>query len=148
MPTAARLVAAVLLGGLAWYVSELIEDIPAMIEDPPVKRFSEINAVLGALCGWFVLGSRSPDRYAASFSHGLTAVIATIFWVLLIHSGNEMIDRALKKLYDTPMQAVVAVFQISVEDGAKMASFDVIVTLFVGGLVAGIIATFIGRRYP
>jgi len=81
-------------------------------------------------------------------AHGLTGVVATIFWVLLAHSGYEMIKRSLRKQYDTGMEAVVAVFDIAIEDGATMISFEVILTLIVGGLVAGFVATWVGRRFP
>ena len=118
-----------------------------MSEDPPVRRFSEINALLGALCGWYVLGSRSPDRYASAIAHGLTGVVATVFWVMFVHAGYKMIEFSLRKRYDDPIEAVTAVFEIAAKDAQVVGTFEVLATLIVGGLLSGYVATWVGRRY-
>ncbi|MCF6443421.1 TrgA family protein [Nereida sp. MMG025] len=145
MPTAARLVAAVILAAMAWYVSDLIQ--PLMVEDPPHPRFQLINAGLGLLVGWTVIGSRARDTYVAAFAHGLTGAAAWVFWAMLAHSTIKMVELSLRKQYDDAMQAVVGVFEIALKDGQIMGSALVVTTIIIVGMGAGLAATWASRRF-
>jgi hypothetical protein len=145
MPTAAKLVAAILFAALGWYVSELIK--PLFPEERNVGRFSEVNAVIGLFVGWVVAGSRARTTWVNAVSYGLTATVALVFWGLLLQSFGEMIRMSLNKRYDGPAEAVIGVFSLMYEYGMMMAEVRVIVTLVVGGIVAGLVTEFFGRRF-
>lgn len=145
MPTAGRFVGAVLFGFIAWYVSELYK--PLMPEGTNFGNFSEYNAVLGIVVGWVMLGLRAhPDRNA-SVGAGLTTAFALLFWGLLIHGIVEMLKLSLRKRYDGAGEAVIGVFQLMMKYAMMMATPEIIVTLFVGGMLAGSLSGWAQRRW-
>jgi len=56
MPTAARLMAALCLAVVGYVVSDMV--VPLMPENTDFGRFHYVNAVLGALVGWLIMGPR------------------------------------------------------------------------------------------
>jgi len=146
MPTAARLTAALSLAALAWYVSSLIPGL--MPEGVNFGWFNEVNAVLGFITGWLVIGSRAGRGWSASISNGLTGVAAMVFWCLFVQACNEMVRLAMKNRYDGPVEALSAIFEIGVEWGALMfSSTEVIVALVVGALIAGLLSEQVSRHW-
>lgn len=145
MPTTARLVGAITLAALAWYVSTLI--VPLLPEGRDIGFFVEINTVIGLMCGWTVMGSRAGEGISNAIGFGLTGAAALMFWGLFLHSSGEMIRKSLRKNYDGPMEAVVSVFEMMVEFGQMIATPQVFITVLVGGVVAGLITEFFGSRY-
>ncbi len=145
MPTAAKVVAAILFAALAWVTSEMIK--PLFPDERNVGRFSEVNAVIGLFVGWIVAGSRAKTTLANAVSYGLTATVALVFWSLLLQSFGEMIRFSLNKRYDGPAEAVIGVFSLMYEYGMLMAELHVIATLVIGGILAGLITEFFGRRF-
>jgi len=108
MPTAARAMAAVLFAVLAWYVSGLI--VPLFPENTDMGFFTEVNAGLGLICGWRIAGPRGGTGYVSAISYGLTTTVALVVVALFTHSSVVMIENSLRKFYDTPVEAVVSVF--------------------------------------
>lgn len=145
MPTAAKITAAIILGAVAWYTSELIR--PLLPEGTDFGWFNYVNLALGLLCGWFVVGTRVGRTYIESFSAGLTGVAALVFWGLFLQSFNEMLRLALERRYDGPVEAIVAVFEIGVDFGLTLIDVNVIASLLVGGIVAGVLAEWSSRRW-
>jgi len=146
MPTAARFVGAVLFAALAWYVSGLI--IPLFPEDTNFGWFVEVNTAFGVFCGWTIAGPRGGTGYVAAFSYGLTTAISLTVMALFFHSGYVMIEKSLRKLYKTPTEAVVAVFELMVEYGSMLLTPEILTTLAVGGIVAGLTTEAVGQRLP
>ena len=143
MPTFARLVAAVLFAALAWWTSELIK--PLMPDEKPMGRFSELNAVIGLVVGWRVLGSRAGNGYNAAIGISLTAIAALVFWGLLLNSTIVMVQLSLRICYDGAVEAVVGVVDLMAVHGQIMLDGTVIGTLVIGGLVAGMISEWASR---
>ncbi len=146
MPTAGKLVAAILWGAMAWYVSELVK--PAFPEGTSFGRFSEYNILIGLVVGWVVAGSRVGKGYVSAVGYGVTATVALMFWGLFIYSFVQMIKRSLRKLYDGATEAVISVFELSIEYAKLVFTSDVLVTLAVGAVIAGITTEYFGRRFP
>ncbi|WP_370311282.1 TrgA family protein [Sagittula sp.] len=145
MPTAARLVAAICLAAVAWFASEAVK--PLFPEGTDFGSFNMVNVVLGVLVGWFILGSRSGRGYASGISNGFTSVIALTFWALFVQATNEMVDRSFRRFYDSPFEAIGAIFEIGLEYGQKMLDPTVIAILLVGGILAGVVAEIAGQRW-
>ena len=95
-------------------------------------------------------GSRAGTGYTAAFSYGLTAMVAMVAMVvmaLFFNSSVVMIEQSLRKRYDGPGEAVTAVFEMFVEHGTMMMTPEIIGTLLIGGIGAGLVTEFFGSRY-
>lgn len=145
MLTAPRLVAALLLAIVGFAVSELIK--PLLPEGTQFGLFSFINAGLGAIVGWLVIGSRIGRGMAAAISHGLTGAAALMFWGLFTQSVYEMLRLSLRRRYDGPVEALSDVFRVGLEHGITMSTVPVLGTLFAGGVIAAVLAEISARHW-
>jgi len=145
MPTAAKLVAGLLWALVAWFASNLIK--PYFPEGTDLGRFAEVNAALGLLLGWTMAGPRAGLGWSAAISYGLTTTVSLVVVGVFMHSFAEMVRLSMRRMYEGPVEGVVAVFGLMVEYFALMAQPDVIVTLLVGGLIAGLATEWAGRRW-
>jgi hypothetical protein len=148
MPTAARLVAAIVLAALGWFASELVKPlIEAQTGRTEFGGLSLINLVLGALCGWIVIGKRAGRGYSAAIGNGLTGGAALVFWALFVQAVREMVDRSLARRYDGPVEAIGAIFELAVEYGAFLLDTQMLVTLVAGAILAGLASEFAAGRW-
>lgn len=137
MPTAARLVATVLLAGLGWIMSEMIR--PMMPEGTGFGSFNYVNMGIGAALGWFMMGKRAGLGTSAAISNGLTTCIAFAFWGLFIQAGNRMLENSLKRRYDGPVEGIESMFEIFVEYGMILITPHLAITLLVGCVVSALL---------
>ncbi|MBS0123057.1 TrgA family protein [Thetidibacter halocola] len=145
MPTAAKLVAALCLAALGFAVSEVIKTIlPASID---FGAFSLVNAALGFVLGWVVMGKRAGRGMSAAISNGFTGMAALVLWGLFIQGVNEMVDLAMSRRYDGPFEALVAIFQIMTDYAGQMLDLKVITLLLVGGIIAGVLTEIAAKRW-
>ena len=145
MFTAPRLVDAVFLAGVGYAGSELIK--PLAPEGTQFGIFSLVNVTLGALVGWFVIGSRIGRGMAAAISYGLTGTVVLIFWGLFAQSVNEMLRLALRRRYKGPFEAIGDIFTIGMDYAVLIATPQVLGTLFLGGVLAAVLAEFSARHW-
>ncbi|KPP84468.1 MAG: hypothetical protein HLUCCO07_05055 [Rhodobacteraceae bacterium HLUCCO07] len=145
MPSTARLIAAFCLMVIAWIVTEQV--MAVMPSETQFGYFRLVNLVIAALCGWVVIGGRLGTDYVTSLSIGLTGVAAMVFWALFVQAFNEMLRLALSRRYGGPVEAVVDVFQLGIDYGANLLHVHILATLFVGGLLAGVVSEFVHRRW-
>ncbi|WP_297771614.1 TrgA family protein [uncultured Roseovarius sp.] len=146
MPTAGRLVAAVGLGVVGWFGSELFR--PLMPDDTNFGWFNVVNVVLGMICGWRVTGKRLGFGYAEGFSAGLTGIGALVFWALFVQSLNEMLKRALDNRYDGVIEGLTSMFELIVDFGTVMINGPLIGFLVTGGIVVGLVSEWVSHRWP
>lgn len=145
MPTMGRLVGAILFGALAWYVTLLI--MPLFPEGTNLGWFQEVNTAIGLFAGWTIAGPRAGTGYVACFSYGLTTLVAMVVMALFFNSFVVMIERSLRKRYKGPGEAVTDVFALFMDHAALMATGAILTTLLIGGLVAGLVTEFFGKRF-
>lgn len=145
MFTASRLVAAVVLALVGFVVSELIK--PLAPEGTQFGYFSFVNMALGALVGWSVIGTRIGRGMTAAISYGLTGTVVFLFWGLFIQSVNEMLDLALRRRYKGPFEAITDMFRLGLEYGFLIATPQVMGTLFLGGVLAAVLAEFSSKHW-
>lgn len=145
MPTAARLVAAILLSILGWILSDLIR--PLMPEGTDFGWFNFVNAFTGCCVGWVVMGSRAGRGFVQGINNGLTGVAVLIIWGLAIHSSYEMFRLAMRNRYDGPMEAITAIFLIASEFGLMMATPTVLITAAIGALIIGPATDFAAKNW-
>ena len=145
MPTAAKLAAALLFAGLAYYVSGLIK--PIFAEEQPLPNLEMINLGFGLVIGWVVAGKRVGGGLRGAFGAGLTTSISLFLVCLFFNSAAEMISRSLRKHYDAPVEAVIAVFELMLEFGERILTPEVIGTSLIGGVLACVVVNFVGRQW-
>lgn len=145
MPTAGKLVAAVLFAAIAWLAAELFK--PAMPEGTPFGHFSLICAGVGAVCGWLVMGRRTGYGASAAISAGIQTSVTLTFFALLGFCIYLMLRRATRLMYDDPMQAIIGVFELMVEHGLLMLTAPVLGTLLLGGVLGGLVTDWTARRW-
>ena len=143
MPTASRLIAALCLIVVAFLISGMIIDNGD--EGKDYGYFTVVNMLLGAVCGWKIMGKRAGRGWTAGINNGLTGVVSLIFWGLFVQGCYEMFRLAMRNRYDGPFEAVLAIFQIGVEFGKQLLYPEIIATILIGSVVAGV-ATEIAHR--
>ncbi|MGX9354265.1 TrgA family protein [Roseobacteraceae bacterium S113] len=144
MPTASRLVSSVLLAILAFVVTGQVVDV--MPPSTDFGYFLPINIGLGVLVGWVWLGPNSGDGFSSAISIGLTSAAVLLFLGLFVQAANEMMRLAMRNRYDGFFDAIAGIFVEGVKFGQNL-TMEMLVTLAVGGVVAGIAANWTAQRY-
>lgn len=145
MWTFAHVVAALLFGGLTWGVSEILIE-PRFPEGFDPGLFAEVNAVIGAFCGWSIMGSRAARvTGVGALNMGFTAIVMTVAAALFLQSFYDMLVRSMRREYDGPAEAVIDVFELMWEHLQTMSTVPVWGALIAGGMVAGVITGYFGR---
>ncbi len=145
MLTAARVVAAILMAIVAYVTSEQIKGV--MDPNTGFGRFSEVSALIGLLCGYIVLGSRTGRGWVAGFNNGITTAVVVVFWGLFFQSGYFMIMNALKQRYRDFGHAFSDMLDKAVEYALVLADTNVILTLLIGSVLAGILSEMAARAW-
>ena len=145
MPTASKLVAAVayaLLGFLA--AQTFVKYLP---EGTPLGYFREITAAIGFITGWLVMGKLTRKGYREAINAGLVTALILVFWTLLAFSMYFMLRKSMRMMYDGPMEAVLGIFQLMFDYGKMLLVPDMLGVILVGGIVAGLVTEWAGKRW-
>ena len=146
MPTAAKLVAALMFAAVGWLAANA--HVPSLGENAAVGLFRELTALIGLIVGWRVMGRRAGHGYGEAMGAGLMTSVVVAFYALLLFGVYLMIQRAMSaQSYDGPMEAVLGVFEIMLEQVQKMATVGVLGALVVGGLLGGAATEWAGKRW-
>jgi hypothetical protein len=145
MPDAARLIAAICIGAIAYVVSFQI--MPLMPESTDFGSFVYVNAVLGLATGWVVMGKRAGRGITAAINNGLGGALVLVLWGLFIHSCYQMFDRAMDNWYNGFMVAMAAIFQFMAEYALILIDPTVLATLAVGGVLSGLLTEYAWRTW-
>lgn len=145
MPTAAKLVAAILLAILGWILSDVVR--PLMPEGTGFGWFNYVNAFIGLTVGWTVIGTRVGRGFVSAINNGVTGTAVLVLWCLFVHSCYEMFRLAMRNRYDGPMEALTSIFLIASEFGIMIATPTFFGVAIAGALVAGILADAAGKRW-
>ena len=136
MPTAAKLFGAVTFAALCWFVSGFIP--PLLPGNTPTPLLQPVNAGVGFIMGWTILGRNAGTGLIATIGHASTTAVASVFWCLLIWSGSEMIDKSMKLRYNGPIEALQDMASMAAGYASMIATVEII-----GALVLGVIVTAI-----
>lgn len=145
MPDAAKLMAALLIGMVAFIVSYQI--MPLMPESTDFGSFVYVNTILGIATGWVVMGKRAGRGITAAINNGLGGAMMLVLWGLFIHSCYQMFDRALSNWYNGFFSAMAAIFQFMAEYALILIDVNVLTVLVVGGTLAGLATEFAWRTW-
>jgi len=145
MPTAGRLAGAVaflILGLCLAYLA-----VGNFDEGTVPGWWFPLAGIAGIWTGWVVVGSRTGHGWAAGLGNGITGVVALVFWIMMIFSFLEMIKKSMRNSYDGPMDALVNVFELMYTNGRQLFDMNILITIVVGGIIAGLFSEFFGKRY-
>ena len=145
MPDAARLVASLSLILIAFIVTGQV--IPLFPEGTDFGYFLWVNLAVGFFSGWIVMGKRAGRGVTAAINNGITGVVAMVFWGLFIQGTNEMVRLAMRNRYDGPFEALLAILEESAEFGMMLLEFNILTTLLVGGVLAGLATEYAWRTW-
>ncbi len=145
MPDAAKLIAALFIGGIAYVASLLI--IPLMPESTEFGSFVYVNTIIGIACGWMVMGKRAGRGITAAINNGLGGSLVLVIWGLFIHSCYQMFDRAMDNWYNGAFTALAAIFQFMAEFALVIIDPVVILWLVGGGIIAGLATEYAWRTW-
>ena len=109
--------------------------------------FLYVNMAIGAVTGWIVMGKRAGRGTTAAINNGLTGVVCMVFWGLFVQGCYEMFDLAMDNRYDGPFEAVGAIFVIGLDYAGVMLVPNIIGTLLVGGVLAGLFTEYAWRTW-
>jgi hypothetical protein len=145
MPTAAKLIGAIVFAALAWFVSDLVK--PLLPEGSQVGLLSPVNAFFGLIMGWRIMGRGAGNGYVSSVGYGLTTLAATVFWCLLLWAGYEMTRRAMRLYYDGPMEALQEMAALMAEYAVMAVDPQVIGAAVIGSLLGAMLTEFFAKRW-
>ncbi|SMO45708.1 TrgA family protein [Ruegeria faecimaris] len=145
MPSASRLVAALCLAVVAFLVSSMI--IANGEEGKSYGYFTVVNMALGVACGWKIMGKRTGKGWTAAVNNGLTGIASLVFWGLFVQGTYEMFRLAMRHRYDGPFEALMAIFKIGVGYGEQLLAPEILWTLAIGALIAGLATEEASRRW-
>lgn len=145
MPTLSRLIAGLIFAATAYLAGVAFRT--AMPENMAFGQFDLINAAVGFLCGWITLTHRSRLGVWDAMGRGLRTSAIIVAWALLIYGIVQMVEKAFRKRYDTPTEAVVDIFALMLKNGVLMLIPSLIVILVVGGIVGGLLTEAVRRRW-
>lgn len=145
MPTAAKLVAALAFAAVAWLVSDMVVDL--LPEGSRVGRLHVVNAALGALMGWRVMGPRVGEGFVRAFGVGVSTVAATLFWCLLAWGGHEMMQNATRMRYRGPVDALLDMSSLMVNYLLLVATIPIVVAMLAGAFVGSVLSELASRRW-
>lgn len=145
MPTAARLVAAILFAIVALFAAEAYK--PELPEGMAVGALTPVAVLVGLGCGWMVMGRLVGHGMVTSAGQGLRTSLTIVLWVLGIFCIREMLIKSTRLQYDGPLEAIVGIFQLMMEYAGTALTVPVVGVLVVGGMLAGMVAEFAHSRW-
>jgi len=143
MPTATKLVAAIVLAATGWFCAELIK--PMMEEGRDLSRFSPICVAVGVLVGWRYLGRRIDKQLGSFGANALTTAFVFLGVALFIFSFSEMIKQSMRRNYDGPVEAVMDLFIIGWDYVLKYFNAEVVAVALLGCFIASWLASRAAR---
>lgn len=149
MPTGSRLVSALFYGFLTYVAAHMVH---AAFEadvgyDLNFGKFKEVAAFIGVITGWVVQGNRVGEGKNFAIQGGVLTVVLIIFWNLVFWSLREMVVESMKLKYRGPTAALVDSFNIALDNVMTFANLQFCITVFVGGILGGMLAERAAQRY-
>ena len=145
MPTAGKLIGAIAFALLAWFVSDQVK--PLLPEGMAVGLLSPVNATIGLIMGWRILGKNAGEGLVGTIGHAMTTTVAATFLSLLAWGGYEMYKRSIRMYYDGPVEALQEMALLMTEYAMLAATKDVLLLLVLGALVCAWITELFAARF-
>lgn len=145
MPTGGKLIGALTFAFLAYFITDLVK--PYLPEGTQVGLFSPINAFVGLLMGWTIMGKGAGASYRKALGYGVTTLAATAFWCILFWAGYDMLQKSLDLRYDGPIEALQEMARTFIDYAKFGTERTVLVAAVIGALFMGWVTEFFARRW-
>jgi hypothetical protein len=145
MPTAARLVGAVVFFGVGWAAA--VQVLTTVPEGTPATFFPLTIAMIGLWQGWSVAGGNAGRGVMAGVGNGLRTSVQMAFLGLLLFALRTMFIRSADLRYDGFGEAVVAAMDLFLEYFFQSLIVPVWAVLLAGGVIGGLICESAARRW-
>lgn len=147
MPTAAKLVAAMIFAIIAYLAADQYAYV--VPEGRPAGSLREVSALFGLMTGWFVMGNFLMKRRGSveAMGTGMRCSVTMTFAVLVVYSVWEMFSRALDGRYKGLQDALLDVVARALAFGTPIFTPGVLGVLLLGGLFGGALAKFAADRW-
>lgn len=146
MPTAAKLIAALAFVAISFAASRAI--VAALPEGTVIGRFVEVNMIIGALAGWFVLGRLAGAGYARALGAGLRSAVVLAFYALIAHALAGMLERALQRRYSDVMEALAGAVELVGRYALMLLKTPIaLAILILGGMLAALLVEWASQRW-
>lgn len=145
MPTGAKLMAAISFAVVGWILANYFaQNLPDGTAVGPIR---EAAALVGAVVGWKVMGPSVGKGYVEAAGSGIKTAVVLAVVALFLLALKEMLDNSVKLRYDGALDAILDVFQTMAKRSQAMLSLGVFATIFLGGIIAGLLTENAGRRW-
>lgn len=146
MPTAGKLFAALAfaLVGLA----AALAFQPLMPQGTRFGWFVPVCTLLGAICGWRVMGPRAGlGGAAAAMGVGLSTSVVLSVTAVFVFATREMVIRSMNRRFDGVMDAALGTFDIALDYGLMLLTPQMLAVLVGGGAIGGLVAHGAARHW-
>ncbi len=145
MPTAAKAVGAITFAIVGWLLANAF--IPGMPDAASAGHLREGGVVVGLFVGWLVMGNSVGHKYIDAIGYGWKTVIVLAFFCLLFLGLYEMLKQSTRMVYDGPIDAILDIFARMFDRAKEAITFNVVLTMFVGGGISGFVTEGASRRW-
>lgn len=146
MPTAAKLISAVLFAAVGYFAAQAYgRTLPP---GQPRELLLPIVAAIGLGQGWLTMGRNVGEGISMAITTGFRTSVQIAFWAITGFGLYEMFYRSTRLRYDGPGEAVIAALNLFLEYGLSvLTATTCMVILLVGGMVSGVIAELVNRKW-
>lgn len=146
MPTAAKLVASILLA-----ISGLIVVTVAVNVYPDIARrsvgLSSAAVVIGIFVGWRGLGRKIGEADGSGFGYGLKAGVSMFVWVIFLYALEDMIAGIMDHAYYQPMTAILVIPARMIVYANMALNVPIMGTMVVLAIIVGVITKNADKRW-
>lgn len=145
MPTAAKLVASILLA-----ISGLIVVAVAVNVYPDIARrsvgLSSAVVIIGIFVGWRGLGKNVVDD-SSGIASGFKAGVSVFVWVIFLYALEDMIAGIMDHAYYQPMTALLVIPAKMIVYGKMAMNAPIMGTMLVLAVLVGMITKYADKRW-
>lgn len=146
MPTAAKLVSALLFAAVGWFAADAYA--ATLPPGQPRQLLMPIVAAIGLGQGWWTMGSHVGQGISMAMTTGVRVSVQIAFWAIMGFGLYEMFYRSTRLRYDGLGEAVFASLELFLEYGLSvLMATTCLIILLVGGAVSGALAELVNRRW-
>jgi len=145
MPTAAKAVGAISFAIVGWLMANAF--VPGMPDAAAAGNIREGGMIVGLFVGWMVMGNSVGHKYIDAIGYGWKTVIVLAFFSLLFLGLFQMLKQSTRMVYDGPIDAILDIFAGMFDRAKQAVTAKVVITMVIGGAIAGFVTESANRRW-
>ena len=93
------------------------------------------------------MGPRAKGNLRNAVGAGVTTSVAGFLAALFWHAGIEMVELALRKRYDSAVEAVIGVVEEAWKLFLIVATAEILLAVLIGGAIGGLVARSAAKHW-